>query len=188
MPLEGWLGLTRHCILFALLIAAVYTDLTRGKIYNWCTLGGMIAGLLIGYALGGLWDWGVGGPGLGSSLLAMGMVLLAFAWPYMKGGIAAGDVKLMLAVGAICGLRTGAYALFFSSLVGALMVTAIFLWRGRLWDGVKGAVRFTFTLERIGGSKTTGDGQEPTPPITVPYGLAIAVGSVIAWYLVEVPR
>ena len=190
--MEHELELVRHLLLFAVLIIAVYTDLARGRIYNWCTIGGLVAGLLISYALGGFWDLGLGGPNLVGALLGAAVALLVFAWPYFKGGIAAGDVKLMAAVGAIGGLQHGyiAYALFYCSLVGAVMALLALIWRGRLLSGVKGALRFAFTLERIsaGSGEPQGDGSDKTRKIAVPYGFAIAIGSIIAYYLVEVPR
>ena len=179
--------LVRHCFLFAVLIICVYTDLAHGKVYNWCTLPGILAGLLINFVLGGLWDGGWTGANLGGSVVAVGFVALIVAWPYLRGGIAAGDVKLMLAVAAIGGFH--AYfilnALVYTALLGLLMAVLVLIWRGRLWAGVKGAVRFTFST----GSSPAEEGSEKAPErrITVPYGVAVAIGSVVAWYVVELP-
>jgi len=184
--------IVRHCLLFAVLILSVYTDVAHGKVYNWCTLPAILAGLLLNYVLGGVWDASWVGMNLGSSALAVGMVAAVFAWPYLKGGIAAGDVKLMLAVAAIGGFHNVfiAYALFYAGLIGALMAVLAFIWRGKLREGLAGALRFTFTTKRL---ETPPEGTESPPSrITVPYGVAIALGSVIAWYQVEllvaVPR
>ena len=142
-------------------------------------------------ALGGLWDGGAWHSNLGGSALAMALVLLLFGWPYLKGGIAAGDVKLLLAVAAIGGLkgRFIFYALFYCALLGFLMTLLVLIWRGRLLAGIKGAIRFTFTLQRLEVAKTgQEDGAEKRAAtgITIPYGFAVAIGSVIAYYLVEV--
>ena len=185
-----WVELARHCLLFALVIVAVYTDLARGRIYNWCTLGALYVGLLLNFVLGGLWGGTPWSASLGASAVAIALVLLVCAWPYLKGGIAGGDVKLMLAVAAIGGMKGGfiAYALFFCSLIGALMALLALIWRGWLLEGLRGAARFTFTLQRLDAPRTqdTGDAQRPAARITIPYGVAVACGSVIAWYLVEV--
>jgi len=175
--------LLRHCLLFGVLIAAVYTDLAQGKIYNWCTLPAIVAGLLVNYALGGLLDGGWAGANLGSSVLGLLVVGLVMGWPYLRGGIAAGDVKLMLAVGAIGGMHGYfvLYALLYSSLIGALMALVALVWRGKLREGVRGALRFTLSIRRL-----QPDGPESGTPgsgITIPYGFAISIGSVIAWYL-----
>lgn len=176
--------LVRHCFLFAVLMICVYTELAHGKLYNWSTLPAAFAGLLINFALGGLWDGGWRGANLGTALIAMGLVLLIFGWPYMRGGISAGDLKLMVAVAAIGGLHNMfiVTALFYTALVGLLMAVLVLIWRGSLWAGVKGAFAFTFVPKRKGAGQ-----KAPESRITVPYGVAIAVGSVLAWYLVELP-
>jgi Flp pilus assembly protein protease CpaA len=96
-------------------------------------------------------------------------------------------VKLMLAVAAIGGFHDYFIinALVYTALFGLLMAVLVLIWRGRLWAGVKGAVRFTFSagsLQAEGGSE-----KAPERRITVPYGVAVAIGSVVAWYLVELP-
>ncbi len=67
--------LARHCLLFAVLIVCVYTDLAYGKLHNWCTLPAIFAGLLINYVFGGLRDGGWLGTNLAGSALAVGIVL-----------------------------------------------------------------------------------------------------------------
>ena len=175
----------RHCLLFILLITCVYTDVARGKIYNWCTLPAIGLGLGTNYVIGGLVDGGLSGANLISALVAVALVAVLFGWPYLRGGIAAGDVKLILAVAAIGGMHEffTAYALLYSALVGALMAVLVFIWHGELWKGLKKGLRFTFSVGRIGEGKE----EEAPARITVPYGCAIAIGSIIAWYLVELP-
>ena len=182
----------RHCLLFGLLIICVYTDLAHRKIYNWCTLPAIVVGLLLSYAMGGLWDGGWLGVNLGSAALALALVGVIFGWPYARGGIAAGDVKLILAVGAIGGLHNAftPYAVFYSALIGALMAVLALIWRGKLKEGLKGAVHFTFSTQRLraSGEDELEEKKPSVSGVTVPYGLAIALGSVIAWYQVELLR
>jgi len=188
MQPEQWLELARHVLLFAVILTAAYTDLARGKIYNWCTLGGLVAGLLLNYARGGVGGGGIFSANLGGSLIATALVALVFAWPYFKGGIAGGDVKLLLAVAAIGGLEEGyiAYALLYCAVIGFVMALAVLIWKRRLLAGIWGALRFTFSFKRAGVEKA----EETDSPakITIPYGLAIAIGSLVAWFIVEVPR
>ncbi len=183
MSASDWLLLCRHCLLFTVVIVAVYTDIARCKIYNWCTLPAIFLGLLFGLAIGGLWGGGWRGGNLGSSALAIVMVAVVFAWPYLKGGIAAGDLKLMLAVAAVGGTHKGFifHALLYTALVGALMALLVVIWRGRLRAGLGGALRFAFSLKRRAPE------QAQAEKITVPYGVAISIGSILAWYMVEFP-
>ncbi len=178
----------RHCLLFVLLTVTVYTDIAEGKIYNWCTIPAFALGLGTNYVLGGVMEGGLSGANLLSSLIALAIVTVLFGWPYIRGGIAAGDVKLMLAVAAIGGMHNlyTPYALLYSALVGALMAILVFIWRGELRRGVGNALRFTFSTGNISELNDETE-EEETQPITIPYGFAISVGSIIAWYIVELP-
>jgi hypothetical protein len=105
----------------------------------------------------------------------------------------------MLAIGAIGGMHEyfTIYAAFFSVLIGGAMALVVFLWHGRLLEGLKGALRFTFSVRHVdevsGGDSEDEQQQqqeesaveESTQQLTVPYGVAIAVGTAVAWYTVE---
>jgi prepilin peptidase CpaA len=97
-------------VLVAALIAAV-TDLTRFKIYNLLTLPLLAGGLVYHGTTGGpqALAMSVGGMLLGAA------VLLVF---YVMGGMGAGDVKLMAALGAWLGLPDVFY-LFLASALAA---------------------------------------------------------------------
>jgi len=142
--MADYLLLARHCVLFALLIAAATTDLTQGKVYNWCTFPGVFL---------------------------------------------AGDVKLITAVGALGGMQKGyvVYALFYSAIVGALISVAVLLWNRRLWQGLKGSLRFMASLAPRRRSGEGGEKAEGCLDLTIPYGAAIAIGSMVAWFVVELP-
>jgi prepilin peptidase CpaA len=188
MGLQAVLSVARHLLFFALVIVCVYTDLTRQRLYNWCTLPALAAGLLVNYALGGVLEGGLLGVNLTSSMVGLLAAALVFAWPYLRGGIAGGDVKLMLAVAAIGGAQNLfiAYALLYSALIGGLMALLVLIWRGKLWEGLRGAVRFTFSTGRVGSGE--GAASPSTSGVAVPYGFAISIGSVIAWYVTVLPR
>jgi len=186
--MEDYVLLGRHCVLLALLVVSLYTDLAQGKLYNAVTLPALCLGLVLNYALGGLVEGGVFGHNLASGLLGLVAVGLLFLWPYLKGGIAAGDVKLACAVAAIGGFSRYTFcAIAYSAVLGALMALLVLIRHGRLWAGMKGSVRLAF-----GGKRA--DAAPPQPAseggarLTVPYGAAIAIGSTLAWFVVELPH
>lgn len=170
-----------RCGLFlALAVICVYTDLARGRLYNWVTLGGIAAGLAGAYLL----DAGRAGPPthlVNAALAAClgGGVMLVL---HLLGGMGAGDVKMMAAVGALAPFgampRVSAIgfvvvALMYAALVGAAMALVILIWQRRLWQGLKSGLRAMFTL-----CVKPADG---APASTMPYGVAIGIGAVWAW-------
>lgn len=80
----------------ALLIPAVWVDHRRHRIPNWLTGSLLAAGIATQSVVYGV-------TGLGSALGGMLVGFAVFLLPYLKRGMAAGDVKLMAAVGASLG-------------------------------------------------------------------------------------
>ena len=79
--------------LWCLLIAACITDLRVGKIFNAITLPFLAGGILVRFFGGGL-------PQLEASLLSIFTAFVLFFPLYWLKVLAAGDVKLLMAVGA----------------------------------------------------------------------------------------
>ena len=166
----------RQIALLALAVGCVYTDLARGKLYNAATIGGLALGLATAYLLDAR---SPGLPNLKEAVLAAtagGGLLFVI---YLLGGLGAGDVKFMAAVGALAPLRPGPawgfvrLAMMYAALIGAAVAVGILIWQGRLLQGLKDSARtfVTFRAKKAEGA----------PATTVPYGLAIGVGTVWAW-------
>lgn len=77
-----------------IILIALYTDLKYHKIPNILTFSGMLAGILVNIN-GNLTD----------SLLGLTLVLVGYIPVYIMGAVAAGDVKLLMAVGLIMGYK-----------------------------------------------------------------------------------
>ncbi len=109
-------------VLVAVLIAAV-TDVWKFKVYNALTLPLLVSGLLYHAVVNGLTGF------LGSSfgVLFAFSLLIAF---YLIGGMGAGDIKLVAAVGAWLGLPLTLYVLCVSSLAAWLYAVVLVLVRG----------------------------------------------------------
>ncbi len=106
-------------ILLTILMVATWTDITRHRIPNLLSLGGMVLGLV-------LQVWGIGIAGLVNGLGGVSLGLLLFLPFYVVGGMAAGDVKLMAAVGAFLGtshiMSAIAMTLIFGGVLGVLVL------------------------------------------------------------------
>ena len=163
-----------YCVLVVVLVAAAITDVRTGKILNVVTYPAIAVGL-VGHTLIGIFG-GKGGLGLVGSVLglAAGFLPLLVAW--LAGGIGGGDAKLMGAVGALTGVNFTLSAMFYGVLVAAVMAIFVMIRRriamatlGRIW-------RFLYL------SFTPGKGAGPSGPgsPTVPFGLALCIGSIVA--------
>ena len=117
--------------------------------------------------------------------------LAIFFLPFVMGGMGAGDVKLMGAIGALMGWRFSVMTALYSALVGGVMVFGYLLYTGKLKRNLKKNVvslinlLFHFVI-RLGYNETVDgsikdfhkDGQE-YKKIYIPYGVAIAGGAVL---------
>jgi Flp pilus assembly protein protease CpaA len=181
--------LARHVCLLALAVICAYTDLARGKLYNVVTLGGLAIGLALAYFLDAaaphadfhlpLTTYLVRAA-LGAALGGGVLFLL-----YLAGGFDAGDVKMMAAVGALGtptvtrGAPAGTFdfilwTLVYTALVGAVIGVGLLIWHGRLKEGLKGSFRAMFSFRKTPRESLSAGA-------TMPYGLAIAVGTIWAW-------
>jgi prepilin peptidase CpaA len=96
------------------------TDLRSSKIPNWLTIPAMSASLL-GHALvNGL-------PGMLFSLKGLGLGLALFFVLYVMGGMGAGDVKLLAAVGSFIGAERVLSAGLVAMLLGGLYAIAMMI-------------------------------------------------------------
>ena len=157
------------------------TDIRSRRIPNYLTGPALLAGLLLHTAidgLHGLWT------SLAAGLICGGLFLIL----YLAGGMGAGDVKLITAVGCLAGLSSVAYLLVLTSLVGGVMGVAFALMRGKL--------KQTLLNVRSLALHHKDAGLSPHPDLNVlnannlrlPYGVAIAAGSTITLYLLGIRR
>jgi len=158
------------CVLIIFTIVCAVTDAWKKKIYNWLTIPAFTAGIALA-ALSGGWN------GLGFSLLgATGFVMLYFFWA--AGGMGAGDVKFLMAVGAI----KGPLFVFKSSLCGifiAGIVTIVWmLVRGVFLRSLKN-VLIPFYTSFVSGFKISPMPQTKSPAL--PFGFYLAVGIIGYW-------
>ncbi|MCP4714760.1 MAG: hypothetical protein GY868_06545 [Deltaproteobacteria bacterium] len=154
-----------------LLFSSAVTDGTRKKIYNIQTYPAMLCGLVLGYLYG---EW----PGLLMSFagLLVGLALL-FA-VYLIGGIGAGDVKLLGAIGALQGTTFVLWTMFYTALVGGAMAFAVIIWQGTARQTLKNIIGLCRHPLQQTKNTPAQDSQY------LPYGIAIAAGGLWAFCLV----
>jgi prepilin peptidase CpaA len=116
------------------LLGGVHDLLTR-RIPNWVTFPGVLAGLLAQAWLFGL-------PGLLNGLLGTALGFALFFPIYLFGYMGAGDVKLLMAVGAFLGWLGCFQVAVGSVLIGAAYALVEIVFRGRLLAVAKNIFSF----------------------------------------------
>ncbi len=136
------------------------------RIPNWLTLCCLICAVSGSFAIDGI-------EGLKISLLGVlagGGIFLPFC---LAGALGGGDFKLMAAVGAVVGYPLVLWSLYYTVLSGGIMALLYAIWTGQLLKTLAG-------LSRILIGKKRKESQGLKKEMTLPYGIAIAAGTVWA--------
>jgi len=161
-----------YLFLTLILLIAVINDLCFRKIPNWLTFPAMVMAIVYHAMARGLegFLFSVAGVGVGIGLLII---------PYLKGGMGAGDPKLMGAVGGVLGPRGVFAAVIVTFLVGGVYAIILLAWHGylreslmRYWTIIKSFL-YTKNLTYIPPTEN-----EKKPKLC--YGVAIALGTFIS--------
>ena len=175
-------------VLIGLLVLAVYSDITKRKIPNRITMPAMLIGII----------WSTINSGLNGFLFStfgFALGLAVFLLPYISGGMGAGDVKLMAAIGALKGWRFALFSSFGTAIAGGFVVIIYMIYKGNLKNTfinvlglvVKPIAKIVFSA--TGNSKSykyvqyfeqhkLKNGND-----YIPYALAIALGSMIVLFV-----
>ncbi len=154
---------------------ATFTDLKSRRIPNWLVLPFLVVGIVTSGYLHG-WH------GIGQSVAGIAVGALIFGSFFLLGGMGAGDVKLCAAIGAWIGPDQLFLALVFTGLAGGVMVLLSSAIRGQMTDLFRETSTLLFasrerrTLNHLAaaqGNRSSG---------TIPYGPAIAVGTLISFF------
>jgi prepilin peptidase CpaA len=173
LKVVGWVSSQGNLLIpLILTLWIAWGDLRTRRIPNYLTLGTALAGLAYNLLTHGL-------PGLVDGFLGM---LLGFAFlilPYLWGGMGAGDVKALAALGAWLGPRLTVFLFCYMGIAGGVIALGFLLWKGTLWQKIKQG--WTLLLNLILCRPDTSP--HPTPPVKltegIPYGVAIAVGMIV---------
>lgn len=167
--------------LIAVAAGAGWFDVRERRIPNLLTIPAIVAALGI-RAFAGSEALVAGAVGLG---IGFGVALPFF----LAGGLGGGDVKLLAAVGALVGSEHIWTSLLVMAFTGGAMA-AVVIMRAGAWRRVGVNIRTilstlspdTFTGWKEEGSRAPVTLETPGA-LTVPYGVAIAIGGLVGWFL-----
>jgi prepilin peptidase CpaA len=159
----------------ALLCAGIGSvhDLRERRIPNNVTGPAIVAGLTLHTATGGF-------RGMGDAALAgaiAGAVALIF---WFAGGMGAGDVKLMAAVGCIAGLGPLRLLLIATAIAGAMFALAVSLRHGRLRETLANVSALLLHHGRWGLKSHPDFNLDNPRALRLPFALPVAAGCLFA--------
>jgi prepilin peptidase CpaA len=155
------------------LIASVH-DLTSRRIPNLLTGPAILFGLLLHAFLGGPSQLGRSAL---AGLIAGGIFFLFF----VAGGMGAGDVKLMAAVGCIAGTAYIKDVLISTVVIGALMAIGLAFYRGRVRQTVANVIMLMRHHGAEGLSEHPDLNVRTATALRLPYALPIAAGCLMTF-------
>jgi len=164
-------------VLITILLISLYTDIKYRKIHNSVLLPAVLLGFLInGYEQG--WQQGFWFTGKGL-LVGVGVFLI----PFFFGGLGAGDVKLLGAIGAIKGTQFVLHSALLTAVTGGLIACFILLKQKRFLAALKNIGTSFYTLILMKNVKSLKTLDQAEYHEALPYGVAITIGTLLALLL-----
>ncbi len=179
-PGQFYLLLKNHFHLvvpFFLACWMAWSDIRTRRIPNYLSLACALAGL--GYQLGSH-----GLAGMADSFLGMGLGFTLLIFFYIMGGIGAGDVKALAALGAWLGPWQTLHLFVYMGISGGVLLIIFLWWKGLLWGKIRKAwgnlVNWVLLRPAPSGQKSA---DQPAPKSEgIPYAMALAVGmGILCW-------
>jgi len=153
-----------------LVLGSVYSDLRWRKIPNCLTLPAIVLGLILNF-LDNSWT------GLIFSFLGFSVGLALFFLPFALGGMGAGDVKFLSAIGAFLGAKAVFNVFLYACLAGGVIALYFIVTQKRVKQTIKNLLLFFkyilfFRWLEIGAELFK------NPVGHIPYGLAVGMGTI----------
>ena len=158
-------------LLLPIAFAVIYFDLRYRRIPNVIVIATLIAGITLNAAMGS-W-WGLLGSAEGIALAFVPMFLM-----HIFGAMGAGDVKLSGAVGSVLGVSMVPLALIIIVMMGAVLAIYSMIRSGRVFSTLHGVLRIFVGI--MPGWEMPRFAMPSDRRHTIPYGVAIMLGSLIA--------
>jgi len=163
--------------LFHILFISLYTDLKSGKIYNTLTLPAIAGGLLLNYMAPGQPS---AYAGLLDSVYGILLALIVFIFPYLIGALGGGDVKLLMAIGALKGYLFLFYSILSIGVVSFFLSLFVFLldmMKNYKLTGILNMIVIFFNNRVM----VSNEELKPMLKKNLKFGVSITFGTIIAY-------
>jgi len=157
-----------------LAIIAMYTDVRWGKIFNTLTLPFALLGLALN-SIGAGWE----GFTLGMLGIALGFALW-LASAFLGRILGGGDIKLLMAFGALMGPQFLLWSLLYGALAGGVMAIIVALRKGVLQDTFKSLGTSLVMRAVASAPMEIGD---RAGEVQLPYAIALGAGAFVTLIL-----
>lgn len=174
---------TTVCLVLACVCAVIAAgfDLYCRRIPNWLTASTLICGIVIHLTISG-WS-GVLIAGAGGMIA--GLIFFIF---FLLGGMGAGDVKLITALGVVIGINYTPPLLLFTALAGGVSAVLMIAAQGRGMESVRNLGRLFYHFLANGPREHPELNLQSNTSLKMPYAVPIAVGTFLTFYLHKVGK
>jgi prepilin peptidase CpaA len=158
-------------IMYPMVLIGAATDVRWGKVPNAVTAPCVLVGIVLNVV-----DSGLAGLGFSMAGVAIALVLW-FVTPLVGNVLGGGDVKLLAAVGALCGPVLVLYAIAFSAFYGGLLAACCAAGRHKLLASCRQLGQWLYWRSVM---QVTAPLETAAVGVRVPFALAIALGAITA--------
>lgn len=162
-----------NIVLCSTLIISFITDIKNRRILNIITFPSIIFGFIYHTVVHGWEGFLFSGGGF---LVGLSLLLI----PYLLGGMGAGDVKLMAAIGSLKGTAFVLQSFFYIALIGGIIALALIIKKNGFLTTIKAFRLFPLLSSKTGSILIR---QDHYSSITFPYGVPITLGTLCALFL-----
>ncbi len=164
-------------LLVPLATIVIYFDVRYRRIPNLLVLATLLAGLAINTGFGGL-------QGAITSALGFGLAFTPMFLMHIFGAMGAGDVKLFGAIGAVMGVGLVPMTFVIVVMVGAALAIYSMIRAGTVFSTLHGVLRIFVGI--LPGWEMPRFAMPADRRHTIPYGVAIMLGSLITTAVIRV--
>lgn len=151
---------------------AIITDIVMGRIFNWLTVSAFVVGLGLAFYTSGI-------EGLFFAFLGGLAGLALFGGLFVLHVMGGGDVKFLMALGALGGPKYVLEVAILSVLTGGILAATLLLVKGRLPDFSRRMFRFLMTLFV---RELELEAPKVDRNLTMPFGVPIAIAAVWVFF------